>query len=110
MKILKVLAAIAMALFLNACDDNKSSGASRVKGNVKILNNEAVLVGDGSFTLKGVSVSVAKYKIFVFQWLNTRFLSTVRITVRFPPVPVQFFRYITTEPSMYMSMMKSVIR
>lgn len=65
MKIIKVLAAIVMTLFLNACDDNKSSGASRVKGNVKILNNEAVLVGDGSFTLKGVSVSVDKYKIFV---------------------------------------------
>ena len=92
MKIIKVLAVIVMALFLNACDDSKSSGASRVKGNVKVLNNEAVLVGDGSFTLKGVSVSVAKYKIFVNG------------------VPVQFFRYITTEPSMYMSMMKSVIR
>ena len=56
MKILKVLAAIVMALFLNACDDSKSSGAYRVKGNVKILNNEEVLVEEGLFTVQGALV------------------------------------------------------
>lgn len=64
MKIFKILFCICLAIGISSCDQQQVKKLTS-RGNVKIVNNEAILIGEGRFTLKDISVEVTRYKLFV---------------------------------------------
>ena len=64
MKFGKYFLVLLAAFFISSCDNESSHNKHQV-GNVKIVNNEAVLIGDGVIRLKGVTVRVGMSALYV---------------------------------------------
>jgi hypothetical protein len=64
MKFGKYFIVLLAAFFISSCDNESSHNKHQV-GNVKIVNNEAVLIGEGVIRLKGVTVRVGMSALYV---------------------------------------------
>lgn len=64
MKFRKYFIVLLAAFFISSCDKESSNNKHQV-GNVKIVNNEAVLIGEGVIRLKGVTVRVGMSALYV---------------------------------------------